>query len=70
MATWLHIEPLFTANSSYLHGVLIGILHYRCINPLPNDKILDMTKLKAFADDKLTHSHTMTPLDASGKQAF
>ena len=22
-------------------------------NPLPNDKILDMTKLKAFADDKL-----------------
>ena len=23
------------------------------INPLPNDKILDMTKLKGFADDKL-----------------
>ena len=23
------------------------------INPLPNDKILDMTNLKAFADDKL-----------------
>ena len=23
------------------------------INPLPNDKILDVTKLKAFADDKL-----------------
>ena len=22
-------------------------------NPLPNNKILDMTKLKAFADDKL-----------------
>ena len=23
------------------------------INPLPNDKILDLTKLKAFADNKL-----------------
>ena len=23
------------------------------INPLPNDKFLDITKLKAFADDKL-----------------
>ena len=23
------------------------------LNPLPNDKILDVTKLKAFADDKL-----------------
>ena len=80
-------------------------------NPLPNDKILDQSKLKAFADKKLkviqmakfvldknenivgkeenagyqhfrlfhqcfrkaltlTHSHTMTPFDASGKQAF
>ena len=26
---------------------------YFCFNPLPNDKILYMTKLKAFADDKL-----------------
>ena len=24
------------------------------INPLPNDKILDQSKLKAFADDKLS----------------
>ena len=23
------------------------------VNPLPNEKFLDMTKLKAFADDKL-----------------
>ena len=23
------------------------------LNPIPNDKILDMTKLKAFADNKL-----------------
>ena len=25
----------------------------QCFNPLPNDKILDMTESKAFADDKL-----------------
>ena len=24
----------------------------KCINPLPNDKILDMTNLKAFPEDK------------------
>ena len=29
-------------------------LHYILVfNPLPDDKILDMTKLKAFADEKL-----------------
>ena len=26
------------------------------VNSLPNDKILDMTKLKAFADDKLNNA--------------
>ena len=29
------------------------------INPLPNEKILDMTKLKAFADDKLNVARMM-----------
>ena len=24
-----------------------------CLNPLPNDKILDLSKLKVFADDKI-----------------
>ena len=28
-------------------------------NPLPNDKILDVTKLKAFADDKLNFARMM-----------
>ena len=32
------------------------------INSLPNDKILDETKLKAFADDKLNVAKTMIPL--------
>ena len=32
------------------------------INSLPNDKILDMTKLKAFADDKLNVATIMISL--------
>ena len=39
-------------------------------NPLPDDKILDWSELKQIADNILTHSHTMTPFDAPGKQAF
>ena len=31
-------------------------------NPLPNDKILDVTKLKAFADDKLKVGRMMIVL--------
>ena len=45
-------------------------MHGFLLNSLPNDKTLDWSELKAFADDKLTHSHTMTPFDAPGKQAF
>ena len=33
-----------------------------CINPLPNKKILDMTKLKGFADEKLNVSKMTTSL--------
>ena len=32
------------------------------VNPLPNDKILHMTKLKAFADDKLNYARVMISL--------
>ena len=41
-------------------------------NPLPDDKIFALPKLKAFADDNfsVTHSHTFTLFDAPGKQAF
>ena len=35
------------------------------LNPLPNDKNLDMTKLKAFADDKLNIAETMISLFSS-----
>ena len=34
----------------------LGIQHFDglfCINPLPNNKILDWSKLKAFADNKM-----------------
>ena len=33
--------------------MIIKINFKRCINSLPNDKILDWSKLKAFADDKI-----------------
>ena len=32
------------------------------VNPFPNDRILDMTKLKAFADDKLNVAKMMNHL--------
>ena len=40
-----------STNSIFLSIVLIVI--YNVLNPLPNDKISDATKLKAFGDDKL-----------------
>ena len=36
--------------------------HSWYFNPLPNDKILDVTKWKAFADDILNFITTMIPL--------
>ena len=42
---------------SCLHQILISI------NPLPNDKVLDMTKLKVFADDKLNVARMIPLLD-------
>ena len=40
------------------------------INPLPDDNILDWSKLKQITEDILTRSQTMIPFDASGKQAI
>ena len=40
------------------------------VNPLPDYKILHCSTLKQIADDILTHSHTMTPFDVSGKETF
>ena len=37
---------------------------------LRDDNISDSSILENVADDKLTHSHTMEPFDAPGKQAF
>ena len=47
-----------------------SMLRISNFNPLPDDKILDGSELKQIADGILTHSHTMTPFDAPGKQAF
>ena len=51
-------------------GASKGVVVWEWVNPLPDDKILVWSKLKQIADDILTHSHTMTPFDAPGKQAF
>ena len=40
------------------------------VNPLPDNKISDWSKLKQIADNILTHFQTMTPFDAPWKQAF
>ena len=44
----------------------IGTLKFFCVkmelNPFPNDKIVDLTKLKAFAYDTLNIAKMMIPL--------
>ena len=35
------------------NNLLVSLRTLYFLNPLPDDKILDQTKLKAFADDKL-----------------
>ena len=44
------------------------VKYIRKVNSLPNDKIMDKSKLKAFADDNLTHSlihHVETQIQRS-----
>ena len=45
-------------------------IHKMVISPLPEDKILSLSKLKRNADTILTHSHSLTPFDVSRKEAF
>ena len=45
------------------------VLFIRSLNHVTKLKT-DQFKSKAFVDDSLTYSHTMTPFDAPGKQAF
>ena len=57
-----NLTPVFTAFHDYRPWICFTIKMYKnyeetCsgrwgFNPLPNDKILDVTKLKAFADTK------------------
>ena len=44
--------PVVFSKGLYCKQVKPGLVWER-VNPLPNDKILDVTKLKAFADGKL-----------------
>ena len=43
-------------------GVSKGVIVWEWVNSLPNDKIVDVTKLKAFADDKLNVAKMMISL--------
>ena len=36
-----------------------GIFQWLALNPLPDDKIVDLSKLKAIADDHLNVGHMM-----------
>ena len=44
--------PQYFQKASFSSSLKVGSVWYG-VNPFPNDKILDQTKLKAFADDKL-----------------
>ena len=46
-------SPILLKSSDKYIVITVGNQHKYAINPLPNNKVLDMTKLKAFADDKL-----------------
>ena len=37
----------------------LSAIYSAWLNSLPNDKILDLTKLKAFADDKMNEAQMM-----------
>ena len=58
----LSIVNVLSCQNEYLWSK--GLTHYQMTN------ILDWSKLKQNAEDILTHSHTMTPFDAPGKQAL
>ena len=45
------VVSLSTMEISEITWLQIRFLGSRYLNPLPNDKFLDVTKLKAFADD-------------------
>ena len=52
------VENIVGIGEKKMHFLLFS----QCFNSLPNDKILDVTKLKAFADDKLNIVKTMISL--------
>ena len=59
-----HIYSLFLISREQFIAVvkLVMCSVERKLNPAPNDKILDMTKLKALADDKLNVTRMMITL--------
>ena len=50
-----HAHWVFIFGGTWRYEEIIGVLllQIECLNPFPHDKILDQTRLKTFADDKL-----------------
>ena len=51
-----HYEQLFlfpVFSKGLFPGASKGVIVWEWVNPLPNDKMLDMPKLKIFGDNKL-----------------
>ena len=54
LRTFIEVLTLRLPRTFYKNSLIVVIvLPTAYINSLPNDKILDLTRLKAFADDKL-----------------
>ena len=75
LKTWWEKQRLVSSTVFFSHNVFCSYKNFRfislssravslgsLINPLRNDKILDVTKLKAYADDKLNIARMMVSL--------
>ena len=49
----------FVVCKCFLFGLVQNFVVWELVNSLPNDKILDVTKLKTFADDKINAAQMM-----------
>ena len=58
----MKVKLLIFSNFIFFHNVFYAVSILKSFNSLPNDKILDLTKLKAFADNKLYDTKMMISL--------
>ena len=58
----MKVKLLILSSFIFFHNVFYAVSILKSFNSLPNDKILDLTKLKAFADNKLYDTKMMISL--------